>query len=141
MKRLIAKKEMNLLKGSETTKKHKILMDILNGKEKLIVEKFEDLDEEKKDFFINKYHLIFEEAKNEWIIIEDGIEYIEQKKRCQYCNKSTRNTVVIKNKYNGNVLVVGPTCVLEFPNDEGINVAKILAESKKAKTLESINIA
>jgi len=114
MQRIIKVKDKNLLMNSDIAKKYPILMNFLEEKADFPLKDFNTLDDETQNFFKVQYPKILEIAKREWDTVGTGVKYSADKKKCQLCNRSTRNVVPIKNNINGKQLVVGPVCSEEF---------------------------
>lgn len=134
---LIKHEDLLLVKNSRIIKDYPILQKV---DENQVSSNSQTLDEKTKRFGEYNFSKILSKAKEEWFLNTNETQYyIKSKIDCQFCGyKNIKNVCVIENRYTDKKITVGTECLKKTGLSRGINVNKILVESKKEKRLKHI---
>ncbi len=137
MQSIIKNEDLLILKDSKVIKDYPTLQEIIENQ---INMKPQLLDEEVKRFLKYDYFKVLSKAKKEWFLNTDETQYyMKSEIDCEFCgHRNLKNVCVIENKYTNKRLNIGTECLKKTGAGIGVNVYKILAESKKEKRLEYI---
>lgn len=97
-----------------------------------------DIDQRIKDVIRNAFIHIYNDARKEW---ESVNQNDEGNTKCSLCNQPNKLIFFIKNKYNGNTLNVGSTCISHFSNlkDAKTGESTITIRSRFRRNQELVN--
>lgn len=137
MQSIIKNEDLLILKDSKVIKDYPTLQEIVENQ---INMKPQLINDEVKRFLKYDYFKVLSKAKEEWFLnIDETKYYMKSEIDCQFCgHRNLKNVCVIENKYTNKRLNIGTECLKKTGAGIGVNVNKILAESKKEKRLEYI---
>ena len=100
------------------------------------------MSNEKKTFLnSNLYNRLYENASAEWAI--DHIDDSEEKLECSLCGqKGTKKKFYLRNKFNGTILNVGSSCIVNFKDirdSNGKTAAEVSREWEKQQKRKMLN--
>ncbi|MDO9491255.1 hypothetical protein [Acetobacterium sp.] len=142
MKKLIIKKERNLLLFSHVINDYPLL--------KKRLEKHTTIDEQilkKEKATVEEYNIyrmrndIVTQAKNEWEIdTSRSVDILpdDKKVRCEVCGMPIKNVFYIKNSINQNSLRTGSECIKHFAITDKQHLDSLLKNAKRLKRREAI---
>lgn len=101
-----------------------------------ILECDDSIDQRTKDIIRNAFMEIYNIARQEW---ESVRENTEGNTNCSLCNQPNKLIFFIRNKFNGNTLNVGSSCITHFSNlrdaNTGESIAKIRSRILRSQDL------
>ena len=142
MKKLIIKKERNLLLFSDVINDYPLLKERLEKHttiDEQILKKEKATEEE-----LNTYRMrndIITQAKNEWEIdISRIVELLSdnEKVRCEICGMPIKNVFFIKNSINQNTLKTGSECIKKFGIADKQHMDSLVKNAKRLKRRQEI---
>ena len=90
-----------------------------------ILECDDSIDQRTKDIIRNAFMEIYNIARQEW---ESVRENTEGNTNCSLCNQPNKLIFFIRNKFNGNTLNVGSSCITHFSNLKDANTGESIAK-------------
>lgn len=142
MKKLIIKKERNLLLFSHVINDYPLLKKRLEKHttiDEQILKKEKATDEELNIFRMSNE--IVTQAQNEWHIDPNRTVDLlpnDKKIRCEICGARIKNVFYIKNSINQNSLRTGSECIKQFAITDKQHMANLLKDAKRLKRREEI---